>query len=176
MTDVFDPRYPIGKQPKPTAISPAERDSAVQTIAELPEQLRAAVDGFDEAQLDTPYRDGGWTVRQLLHHVADSHTMALLRIKKALTEDWPEIFPYAEPKFAELEDYRGPAEWALEVIEATHARWVMLLESLDEQQWQRGYRHPERGPHSVSEATMIYAWHCQHHLAHITHLRNRKGW
>jgi uncharacterized damage-inducible protein DinB len=179
MTEVsqpVDPRFPIGAFSKPEPITPEDRRYAIQTLAELPEQLREAVRGFDDEQETTPYRDGGWTVRQLIHHVADSHAAALFRVKKALTEDWPEIVPYDEAAFAELTDSHAPLEWSLELIEAVHGRWVMLLQSLTEEQWQRGFRHPERGPQTVEVATLLYAWHSRHHTAHITSLRARMDW
>jgi hypothetical protein len=176
ITDDVDPRYPVGKFEKPEAITPEDRIGAIATLAELPEQLRNAVDGLDAAQLNTPYRTGGWTLRQVVHHVADSHMNAFVRLRLALTEDWPTIKPYDEGAWATLHDVTAPVEWSLELIESLHARWVMLLQSLDEQQWQRGYRHPEDGPTSVELAAMIYAWHSLHHVAHITHLRARKDW
>lgn len=171
-----DPRYPIGNFAPPATITPEDRRYAIETIAELPENLHEAVRGFDEAQLDTPYRDGGWTVRQLLHHIADSHMTAFHRVRKALTEDWPEITGYDEKAFAELPDKSAPAEWSLNLIENLHARWVMLLEQLDEEQWKRGFRHAERGPQAIDLATMLYAWHSLHHTAHITSLRARMDW
>jgi len=172
----LDPRYPVGKFSKPDTITPDERTSAIATLAQLPEQLRNAVDGLDSAKLSTPYREGGWTVRQVVHHVADSHMNAFIRIRLALTEDWPTIKPYDEASWATLHDMIAPIEWSLELVESLHARWVMLLQSLDEQQWQRGYRHPESGPATVELATLLYAWHSRHHVAHITHLRSRKNW
>jgi hypothetical protein len=172
----LDPQYPVGKFEKPEAITPDDRVGAIATLAELPEQLRNAVDGLDHAQLNTLYRDGGWTLRQVVHHVADSHMNAFIRVRLALTEDWPTIKPYNEAAWATLHDVTAPVEWSLELVESLHARWVMLLQSLDEAQWQRGFRHPENGPTSVELATLLYAWHSRHHVAHITHLRARKGW
>ena len=172
----LDPRYPAGLFKAPAVISPGERSDAIATLAELPEKLRNAVDGLSFAQLSTPYREGGWTVRQVVHHVADSHMNALIRIKLALTEDWPTIKPYDETAWATLHDVAAPVEWSLELIESMHARWVMLLQSLEEQQWLRGFNHPESGPTTVELATLIYAWHSRHHVAHITHLRVRENW
>ena len=172
----IDPRYPIGKFSKPETISRDERNGAIAALAEMPEQLRNAVSGLDAAQLNTPYRDGGWTVRQVVHHLADSHMNAVVRVKLALTEDWPVVKPYDEAAWAVLHDMTAPVEWSLDLIESLHARWVMLLQSLDEQQWQRGYRHPESGTQAVEFATLLYAWHSRHHLAHITHLRAAKDW
>jgi DinB family. len=173
---VIDPRYPIGKFERPETISAEDRLNAIATIAELPEQLRNAVEGLDSAQLNTPYREGGWTVRQLVHHIADSHMNAFVRVRLALTEDWPTIKPYDEQAWATLHDSAAPVEWSLELIESLHARWVMMLQSLTDEQWQRGYRHPESGPSTVEDATLMYAWHSRHHVAHITHLRAAGGW
>ena len=138
--------------------------------------MRNAVDGLDSAQLNTPYREGGWTVRQLVHHIADSHMNAFMRVRLALTEDWPVIKPYDEQAWATLYDATAPVEWSLELVESLHARWVMLLQSLKDQQWIRGFKHPESGPMSVETATLMYAWHSRHHVAHITHLRAKEGW
>jgi uncharacterized damage-inducible protein DinB len=173
---IVDPRYPIGKFERPERISVEERLNAIAAIAELPEQLRNAADGLDSAQLNTPYREGGWTVRQLVHHIADSHMNAFIRVRLALTEDWPTIKPYDEQAWATLHDSAAPIEWSLELIESLHARWVMMLQSLTDEQWQRGYRHPENGPQTVEDATLMYAWHSRHHVAHITHLRVAEGW
>ncbi len=171
-----DARYPIGPPALPPIITPEDRLFAISAIADLPSHLRNAVQGFDASQLDTPYRDGGWTVRTLIHHVADSHANALSRIKLALTEDTPAVFAYNEQAWAGLHDSAAPAEWSLALIEAVHARWVMLLQSLDDAQWQRAFRHPERGTQTVAQATLLYSWHGRHHTAHITHLRQREGW
>jgi DinB family protein len=172
----LDPRYPIGKFTRPESITADERVSAISVIADLPSELRNGVQGLNYAQLNTPYRDGGWTVRQVVHHLADSHMNAFIRVRLALTEDWPTIKPYNEAAWATLHDSTAPIEWSLELIEALHARWVMLLQFLTEEQWQRGFRHPESGPQTIELATLIYGWHCRHHLAHINHLRIAKGW
>jgi DinB superfamily len=172
----FDPRYPIGRFVKPEVVTQDDRVASIGTLAELPEQLRNAVDGLDAAHLDMPYREGGWMVRQLVHHIADSHMNAFIRVRLALTEDWPTIKPYNENAWATLHDALAPVEWSLELIESLHARWVMLLQSLDEPQWQRGFRHPENGPTTVEAATLVYAWHSRHHVAHITHVRARENW
>jgi len=142
----------------------------------LPGKLREAVEGLDRAQLDTPYREGGWTVRQLVHHVADSHMNAFLRVRLALTEDWPTITPYDEKAWAMLHDSAAPVEWSVGLLENLHARWVMLLESLTEDQWARGMKHPVNGPMTLEMATLLYAWHSRHHVAHITRLREKEGW
>ena len=172
----LDPKYPVGRFTPPAIINPDERTGAIATLAELPEQLRNAVDGLSFAQLSTPYRVGGWTVRQVVHHVADSHMNAFIRVKLALTEDWPTIKPYDEAAWAKLHDVAAPVEWSLELIESLHARWVMLLQSLGEEQWQRGFNHPENGPMTVEMTTLLYAWHSSHHVAHITHLRAKENW
>jgi uncharacterized damage-inducible protein DinB len=171
-----DPRYPIGRFERPETISSEDRANAIATLAELPEQLRNAVEGLGSAQLNTPYRDGGWTVRQLVHHIADSHMNAFIRVRLALTEDWPTIKPYDEKAWATLHDSAAPIEWSLELVESLHARWVMLLQSLTEEQWMRGYRHPENGEITLDAVTLLYAWHSRHHVAHITHLRASEGW
>ncbi len=171
-----DPRFPVGTFTLPEEITPEERVYAVSTLAELPSQLRNAVDDLDPEQLDTPYREAGWTVRQVVHHLADSHMNAVVRMRLALTEDWPAVLPYDEKAWAMLHDYAGPVEWSLELIESLHARWVMLLQSLGSEEWHRGFKHPKMGPMTIETATMLYAWHSRHHVAHITHLRAREGW
>jgi uncharacterized damage-inducible protein DinB len=171
-----DPRYPVGRFVLPEYVTMDDRVFAIATLAELPTQLRNAVDDLDQEQLDTPYRDGGWTVRQVVHHIADSHTNAVVRVRKALTESWPTIFAYDEKAWATMHDYAAPVEWSLELIESLHARWVMLLQSLSDDDWQCGFVHPERGKMTVEIATLMYAWHSRHHVAHITHLRAREDW
>ena len=171
-----DPRYPIGKFVKPESITADDRANAIATLAEMPEQLRNAAEGLSSSQLNTPYREDGWTVRQLVHHIADSHMNAFVRVRLALTEDWPTIKPYDEQAWAMLHDSAAPIEWSLELIESLHARWVMLLQSLKEEQWLRGYRHPESGETTVEVATLLYAWHSLHHVAHINHLRLKEHW
>lgn len=171
-----DLRYPIGRFVTPEFVTSDDRIGAIATLSELPEELRNAVEGLDSSQLNTPYREGGWTVRQVIHHVADSHMNGVLRIRLALTEDWPTISGFDEMAWARLSDTRAPVEWSLELIEGLHARWVMLLQSLDGQQWRRGYHHPENGPVTVEQAALTYAWHSRHHVAHITHLRAKEDW
>src|SRR6185437_9532295 len=172
----IDPQYPVGRFVKPEVVTPDDRLGAIATLAELPEMLRNTVDRLDSAQLNTPYRAGGWTVRQVVHHMADSHMNAFIRLRLALTEDWPTIKTYDEKAWSELRDSAAPAEWSLELIESLHARWVMLLQSLSEEQWRRGFRHPENGPNTVEVMTLQYAWHSLHHVAHITHLRMKEEW
>ena len=173
----IDPRYPIGRFRRPETISPEDRTAAIAAIAGMPGLLKSAVQGLDREQLDTPYREGGWTVRQTVHHCADSHLNAFIRVRLALTEDWPTIKPYDEKAWATLWDSTGaPAGWSLDLIENLHARWVMMLDSLTEEQWTRGVNHPENGPMTIELATVLYGWHSKHHVAHITRLRQQKGW
>jgi len=176
MPDSPDPRYPIGQFTPPASITSEDRRNAILTLAEMPEQLRESIRHLSQPQIDTPYREGGWTIRQLIHHIADSHSTAFHRFRKALTEDWPMITGYDEAAFAKLPDRTAPPEWSLEAIEGIHARWVMVLQSMDESQFQRGYNHAERGPTKLDLATIHYAWHARHHVAHITTLRCQKGW
>jgi hypothetical protein len=171
-----DLRYPIGKYRPPASISKADCRQAVFTLAELPQDLRNAVRGLEDDQMTTPYREGGWTLRQVVHHVADSHMTAFHRLRRTLTEDNPLLPGYDEKAFALLPDVVAPAEWSLDIIEAVHGRWVMLLQELDEQQWKRGFRHAERGPSTIEAVTLLYAWHAKHHVAHIVGLRKRMGW
>jgi len=155
----------------------ALRANAIRGIAALPANLRAAVDGLDDAQLDTSYRAGGWTVRQLVHHVADSHMNAYVRVRLALTEDWPTIKPYDEARWAELADARTlPVDTSLALLGSLHSRWVALLESLGEADWQRGYLHPESGRQALGVVVLLYDWHSRHHTAHVTELRKRTAW
>jgi uncharacterized damage-inducible protein DinB len=150
---------------------------ALLTLGELPQNLRAAVDDLHADQLDTPYREGGWTVRQLVHHIADSHMNCYVRIKLALTEDAPTIKAYDEAAWAMLHDGQdAPIEWSLELLEALHARLLMLLRSLSPKQWQRTFVHPENGALSLETVALLYAWHSRHHVAHITMLRTTMGW
>ena len=174
-----DPRYPIGRFARPDPGQPLQEglvQAALWTISELPENLRNACSELNQGQLDTPYREGGWTVRQLVHHIADSHMNAFIRIRLALTGDNPTITPYNEAAWARLHDSSAPIEWSLELIEALHARWVLLLQSLQPEQWRRAFVHPERGPQTIEFATLLYAWHSRHHVAHITHLRMARNW
>lgn len=173
-----DLAYPTGKFVRPRSLTPDERRNAIRTIAETPAKLRAAVQGLTDAQLDTPYRPGGWTVRQVVHHVPDSHMNAYVRFKLALTEDTPNIKPYDEAKWAELEDGRSKlVEHSLSLLDALHARWVFLLERLKPGDFSRAVNHPEwAGPMSLDQLLALYAWHGPHHTAQITTLRARSGW
>jgi len=173
MTDLNELRYPIGR------FSPAaagSRDDQIETLRRLPERLRAAVQGLDDSQLDTPYREGGWTVRQLVHHVADSHANSYVRVKMALTETNPTIFAYDEAAWALLPDSQMPIEVSLLLIDAIHARLVSLLESMSAADYQKTFRHPERGEVTLANNLALYDWHSRHHTAHITRLRERMGW
>jgi hypothetical protein len=176
MTVPDDPRYPVGRFAPPPSSTPEVRAAQIQTLRLLPERLGVAVHGLNDAQLDTPYRDGGWTVRQLVHHVADSHTMSFSRFKLALTEDWPTISPYNEAAWANLADSRLPVDLPLSLITALHARWIALLESLGDADFNKGYNHPERGRQNLATALALYDWHSRHHTAHVTALRARLGW
>jgi hypothetical protein len=174
-----DPRFPVGPCPRFREIQAddAHRRTLIATLAALPENLRSAVDGLSATQVDTPYREGGWSVRQVVHHLADSHMVAYQRTRLALTEDSPIIKGYAEGLWAELSDARTlPVEVSIELLDPLHRRWVALFESLSEEQWQRGYDHSERGRTTVAQTAVIYAWHSRHHVAHITELRKSKGW
>jgi len=172
-----DPCYPVGKFAGPVDQTPEQRRASIAVLAALPENLRSAVHGLTDAQVDTPYREGGWTVRQLVHHVADSHINAYVRTKRALTEDWPLVPAYDEKLWAQLHDaHTLPIEVSLHLLEPLHNRWVALFESLTEEQWQRGYDHSENGRQILGEVLQMYAWHCRHHVAHVTELRKRMGW
>ena len=171
-----DLRYPIGKAELADALAPEQRVAHIRTIEEAPAHLRAAVGGLSERQLDTPYRPGGWTVRQVAHHVPDSHMNAYMRFKLALTEDQPTIKPYEEARWAELADSRSPIEPSLALLENLHRRWVLLLSSLEPADWARKFNHPAMGSLTLDRTLGIYSWHGRHHVAHITSLRERNGW
>jgi uncharacterized damage-inducible protein DinB len=175
---VTDLRYPIGPFSYDGQMTDARRGVCIARIAAAPGRLRAAVTGLDDGQLDTPYRPGGWTVRQVVHHVPDSHLNAYTRIRLALTEDTPTIKPYEEARWAELPDARTlPVEISLRLLESLHARWVQLLERLTAADGARPLRHPEHGRiMTVDELLALYAWHGDHHTAHVTSLRDRMGW
>jgi hypothetical protein len=173
----MDLRYPIGQFSWSGSNTPEQRARFIDDIAATPERMRRAVAGFTEAQLETPYRDGGWTVRQVVHHVPDSHLNSYIRFKFALTENEPTIMAYDEAKWAELVDAKGHAiEASLRLLEGLHERWVVLLRSLSEADVRRRFRHPELGVVTVDQYIALYAWHGKHHVAHVTGLRERKGW
>jgi hypothetical protein len=173
----MDARYPVGRFVRPLSVSPTERAANIRQIAELPSQLRAAVNGLVDRQLATPYREGGWNVRQVIHHVADSHMNSFIRFRLALTEDEPTIKPYDEAACAELADSRtSPIELSLTLLDSLHARWITMLESMSDADFARAFRHPEIGLVTLEVNTVLYAWHSRHHVAHITSLRERMGW
>lgn len=173
----MDPRYPIGKFEMPGQITPERRLQAIEVITETPAKLRAAVSGLKEAQLDTPYRDGGWTVRQVVHHVPDSHLNAYVRLKLALTEEKPTIKPYNEAAWALLADSQStPISVSLTLLECVHDRWNRLWKSLQPEHFARVLVHPEHGERTVDWLLFVYEWHGKHHTAHITELRKQKGW
>lgn len=173
----MDLRYPIGPFKLESAPTDEDIRRAIDEIAQAPAKLRAAVEGLSKEQLDTPYRPGGWTVRQVVHHVPDSHLNSYCRFKLSLTEDEPTIKAYREDRWAELEDSRAtPIEVSLALLESLHERWVLLLESLDLTDFQRTFRHPEIGVVTLAQNAGLYAWHGRHHVAHITSLRERMGW
>jgi hypothetical protein len=171
-----DLRYPVGPFVMPSAVTAAMRTDAIAAISALPVKMRAAVDGLTDGQLDTPYRPGGWTVRQVVHHVADSHTNAVIRVKLALTEDNPTIKSYDENAFAMLADQSLPVAVSLTLLDALHARWAAVLNSLAPAQFIRPLHHPEIGPITVDYLVQTYGWHSRHHVAHVTALRAREGW
>ena len=194
-----DLKYPVGTFDKQATYSSSERAGFIRVLEETPANLRAAVAGLSESQLEIPYRPEGWTVRQVVHHVPDSHMNAYIRLKLALTEDQPTIKPYDETAWASLSDSRGPCEVSLVLLEALHSRWVDLWRDMNESDWKRGFVHPELlkqarakaaenpewaqafaadqfGVVTLEQVLGTYAWHSRHHVAHITHLRARTGW
>jgi hypothetical protein len=173
----MDLSYPIGKFQPPAQITPEALRAAIRDLAGGPGLLREAVRGLDDRQLDTAYRPEGWTVRQVVHHIADSHMNAFIRFRLALTEDQPTIRPYDQSKWAELSDARrGPVEPSLALTDSMHQRLVDLLNSLAPEDFSRTFLHPERGVVRLDTTTLMYAWHFRHHTAHITGLRQRMGW
>ena len=173
MTDLS---YPIGKVSYDTDVTPGKRTAWIRQIAEAPAALRQALSGLSEAQLDRPYRPGGWTVRQVAHHVPDSHLNGYVRFKWTLTEDNPTIKPYDQAAWAAVADTRlTPIGVSLDLLEAVHRRLVVLLESLSDADWSRPLVHPENGPMTLDQLLQLYAWHGRHHVAHVTGLRKREG-
>ena len=172
-----DLQYPVGKFQDPGEITGARRQAFIAEIAATPAKLRAAVAGLTDEQLDTPYRPNGWTVRQVVHHVPDSHVNAYVRFKLGLTEAEPTIKPYDEKQWAELADGKtGPVEVSLALLETLHRRWTLLLRALPEDVFRRSFRHPDLGLLTLDTQLAIYEWHGRHHVAHITTLRERMGW
>jgi uncharacterized damage-inducible protein DinB len=172
-----DLRYPIGKLERKSALTAEERRAAIDAIAAAPARLRTAVKGLNDSQLDTPYRPGGWTVRQLVHHVADSHMNAYTRFRLAITENNPTIKPYAEADWAELPDARTmPVGVSLDLLDTMHERLVHLLRATPAESFARTLNHPENGPMTIDALLGVYSWHGRHHVAHVTALRERMKW
>jgi uncharacterized damage-inducible protein DinB len=169
-------RYPIGKFSYDADVTPEKRQAWIQEIERLPRELRRSVSGLSPRQLDTPYREGGWTVRQLAHHLADSHMNSFIRFKLALTESAPQIKPYDQKAWAMTADAALDIQSSLVLLDGLHARWAALLSSLTPEQMERTFLHPESGVQKLERALQIYAWHGRHHVAHITALRKRSGW
>lgn len=172
----MDPRFPIGEFEMPAQVTPARRQAAIEELAATPAKMRAAVKGLNDSQLDTPYREGGWTVRQVVHHVPDSHMNALIRLKLALTEDKPTVKPYNETAWAKLADAKMPIEVSQTLLDSVHARWDRIWRSLKPEDFARKLVHPDHGERTVDWLLFDYEWHGKHHTAHITELRKRKGW
>ncbi|MDQ3750177.1 MAG: bacillithiol transferase BstA [Acidobacteriota bacterium] len=171
-----DLSYPIGKFDKNLEITAALKQGYIKEIAELPKKLKAAVENLSDEQLDKPYRPKGWTVRQTVHHIADSHLNSFVRFKLALTEDMPTIRPYFEDRWAELEDSQLPIDYSMKITEGVHARWTTLLEAMSDEDFARKLVHPETGEWTLENMLGLYTWHSRHHTAHITRLRDRNGW
>ena len=172
-----DLRFPIGQFDKNIEISPSARSERITIIADVPKNLEAAVAGLSESQIDTPYRPDGWTIRQTVHHIADSHSNAVTRFKLALTEDEiPTIKPYHEDRWAELGDNTLSVDVSLKLVDGLHARWAALLGSMTDDDFTKKFNHPETGEWTLEAVLALYAWHSRHHTAHITHLRERSGW
>ena len=169
-----DLRFPIGKF---DIAAYGSRGENINTLANLPANLRTAVEGLSDEQLDTPYRPEGWTLRQTVHHVADSHINTLVRFKLALTEDEPPtIKPYYEERWADLPDAKLPVDVSLAIIEGVHTRLVEILRNLPDEDFRKEFIHPETGPWTIEKATALYAWHSRHHTAHVTGTKERCGW
>jgi uncharacterized damage-inducible protein DinB len=174
MTDL---QYPNGKFQRPSKFTDEDRQASIKQIEETPAALWSAVTGLSEEQLDTPYRDGGWTVRQVVHHVADSHLNAFVRFKLAMTEDQPAVKTYDQKRWAELPDAKTqPVVVSLNLVDSLHKRFVALLRSMSAADFARTMNHPELGIVPLDQYLAHYAWHGRHHVAHITSLRDRKGW
>jgi hypothetical protein len=169
--------YPIGRFAYSGESTADQRRAFIDRIEQMPARLRASVEGLAEEQLDTPYRPGGWTVRQVVHHVPDSHMNSYCRFRLALTEDTPRIKGYDQERWAEFPDARtAPVEVSLTLLESLHGRWVLLLRSMKSADFARAFQHPELGPVTLDRNLALYAWHGDHHVAHIEALRARMGW
>jgi hypothetical protein len=172
-----DPRYPIGQFSFNGELTDGQKAAHLDHVEQAPVQLRAAVRGLTDKQLDTPYRDGGWTVRQVVHHVPESHMNSYIRFKLALTEEEPIIRPYMEDRWAKLPDANtAPVELSLVLLEVLHKRWMLVLRAMKPEEWKRTFRHPEIGLMTLEKALALYSWHGRHHVAHVTSLRERMGW
>ena len=170
-------QYPVGRFDWSTDISKEDRDKAIEIIEIFPSLLLETVKSLGVTQLDTPYRPEGWTIRQVVHHCADSHMNAYIRFKLALTEDTPTIKPYEQAEWAKLPDSKLDTAVSLDLIRSVHKRWVTIMESMSETDWKRGYVHPEHNKRqSLEKVAEMYGWHCRHHLTHITSLIERMGW
>jgi hypothetical protein len=176
MTMTADLSYPVGRFDRTAAWTAESRRTAMEDLAAFPARLRQAVSGLSDAQLDTPYRPGGWTVRQLVHHVADSHMNGYIRLKLALTETNPTIKPYDQDAWAALPDSRLPIAPSLAILDAVHLRWDTLWRAVTPEQFARTFRHPEMGELTVDTHLHLYGWHSRHHLAHATGVRERERW
>ena len=178
MMDIEKFKFPIGKFEKPTIITRDILNTWIAEISTFPERLSKAVINLTEEQLNTPYRPEGWTIKQVVHHCADSHMNSLIRLKLTLTEEQPTIKPYFEERWAELLDSKNmPIQSSLKIVEGVHERWIVLLNNLTDEQLARTFIHPEHGKtFRVDENIGLYAWHCDHHLAHITETKKRYGW
>jgi hypothetical protein len=175
--EMSDPRYPIGKFTFDGPPDEQQRQRLINDIERTPAALRAAVQGLTPQQIATPYRDGGWTVRQVVHHVPESHMNAYIRFKLALTEDAPTIKPYMEKRWAELPDVQStPLEVSLSLLDSLHDRWVRLLRGLKPEDWKRTFYHPEMGTMPLEKNLALYSWHGRHHVAHVTELRKKMNW
>ncbi len=175
--DIDKLKYPIGKPNYRRQIAPARIQENITQISLVPDQFKAAISDLSDEQLNTPYRPEGWTVRQLVHHVPESHMNAYIRFKWCLTEDNPVIKTYYEDRWAETEDAKhGPVQMSLDLLTSLHARWMALLTTMTDQDFEKTFQHPVSGILNLGQMTELYAWHGQHHTAHITALRERKGW
>jgi hypothetical protein len=172
-----DPRYPLGKFTFEGVVDTKQREQWINEIATQPSRLREAATGLTDAQLDTPYRDGGWTVRQVVHHVPDSHMNAYIRFKLAVTENNPTIKPYLEAEWAKLPDSKLPVEVSLKLLELVHERWVVILKNMPKADFEKTYIHPEsQKTFALGNVLGLYAWHGNHHIAHVTELKKRMSW
>jgi len=172
-----DPRFPIGRFHFEGPFTAQQRNEHLNHIEQTPARIRAAVSGLTPQQLDTPYRDRGWTVRQVVHHVPESHMNSYIRFKLALTEDEPTIKPYMEDLWAKLPDATtAPIDLSLTLLDSLHQRWMLVLRAMKPEDWNRTFRHPELGVMNLEKTLALYSWHGRHHTAHITSLRDKMGW